>query len=281
MDKLKNKIQKYIDQLNVDEPNASTWNGIKNELQASLKNDSLKKHIVENRNDLDVEIPAARSWENIKTGREEKPVLVLRIKKRILYLSAACIVVIASLGILRYTSTVNTSPEAEVVQTNPFNNSNAGKKTNFENQKNDLVIKQSLPDKTIKATSKEKNTAVAAAMPKKKQKNSLLPPGVRQIEKDYNELITAQLKYTKSLAIYGESAGYFEQFKNDFKTLERKEKELRTSIIRNGLQENSITELAMIYQEKLTVLKKLQNEINKTSTRNKNVTDTIAAYINL
>ena len=71
MDKLKNKIQKYIDQLNVDEPNASTWNGIKNELQASLKNDSLKKHIVENRNDLDVEIPAARSWENIKTGREE------------------------------------------------------------------------------------------------------------------------------------------------------------------------------------------------------------------
>ena len=178
-------------------------------------------------------------------------------------------------------STVNTSPEAEVVQTNPFNNSNAGKKTNFENQKNDLVIKQSLPDKTIKATSKEKNTAVAAAMPKKKQKNSLLPPGVRQIEKDYNELITAQLKYTKSLAIYGESAGYFEQFKNDFKTLERKEKELRTSIIRNGLQENSITELAMIYQEKLTVLKKLQNEINKTSTRNKNVTDTIAAYINL
>lgn len=101
------------------------------------------------------------------------------------------------------------------------------------------------------------------------------------MEKDYDAIIESQLKYTRSLAIYGESSAYFAQFKNDFIMLEEQEKALRKDIAKNGLQETSIDELAMIYQQKLTVLKKLQNEINKTSSRNKNITDTIPVYINL
>ena len=67
----------------------------------------------------------------------------------------------------------------------------------------------------------------------------------------------------------------------DFKLLEIQEQELRKSIVQNGLANTSIEELTTIYQQKLTVLKKLQNEINKTSNRNKNLTDTIPSYISL
>jgi hypothetical protein len=279
MDKLKNKIQDQRDQMNVDEPNAATWNAIKNSLSGLKDGDLLKEHIAENKNRLDIEIPAPELWSGIKKSRIEKPVYVLHIKKRMVYLSAACILVILSLGIVRYIYSFKTSTKDEIVQTDTTNSNREN--TTQPGKESELTITKVLTDPGIKPTIKEKSTIVAASTRSKKQKKKLLPAGVREIEQDYNELIAAQIKYTRSLAIYGESAGYFEQFKNDFKLLEKQETELRKSIARNGLQENSITDLSMIYQEKLTVLKKLQNEIKKTSTRNKNLTDTIPAYINL
>ena len=152
---------------------------------------------------------------------------------------------------------------------------------NIELTKNQLPATRSLPEKTFKKTIKHKSIAVASSKPAKKQQRKPLPPEVLQVEKDYDELIAEQIKYTKSLALYGENVDYFQKFKNDFKTLENQEKELRKSIAQSGLKENSIDDLAMIYQQKLTVLKKLQNEINKTSNCNKNLTDTIPAYISL
>jgi hypothetical protein len=279
MDKLKNKIQQHIDQLNVDEPNIATWSRIKNNLSASAEDDLLKNYITENKIELNIETPDAQSWERIKRviaiGRQQ---YILRIKSRMLYLSAACVIVLVSTGILRHMNAGKTN-QNEVVQTNTLKNSSSGDTTNFEMRKKDLTLKQPLAatPKTIKGN------GVAITTPKsgKKQKRKSLPPAIVQIERDYDELISGQLKYTKSLAIYGESAGYFEQFKNDFKLLEKQEKELRMSIVQNGLQENSITDLAMIYQQKLTVLKKLQNEINKTSSRNKNLSDTVPVYIQL
>ena len=115
----------------------------------------------------------------------------------------------------------------------------------------------------------------------KKQIKKLLPPEVLQVQKDYDQLIAGQIAYTKSLAVYGENESYFQDFMYDFKLLEIQEQELRKSIAQNGLADNSIEELTTIYQQKLTVLKKLQNEINKTSNRNKNLTDTIPSYISL
>lgn len=147
--------------------------------------------------------------------------------------------------------------------------------------KNEVVATPSVPDSAPIHIIKKENQAIASTKRVKKQKEASLPPEVLQIEKDYDQLIARQITYTKSLAVYGESANYFQEFMNDFKTLEKQEKELRKSIAQNGLQENNIDELATIYQQKLTVLKKLQNEINKTSNRNKNLTDTIPAYINL
>jgi hypothetical protein len=51
--------------------------------------------------------------------------------------------------------------------------------------------------------------------------------------------------------------------------------------MQEGLQENSLDELALIYQQKLTILKMLQREIDKADNREWNVTDTIPKYIKL
>ncbi len=181
--------------------------------------------------------------------------------------------------------------QQKIGQTNPDNNvtkktsvkssDKANERINTEPNKNQLAATPSLSEKSLKQNSKHKNIAVASLKPAEKQKSKSLPPEVAQIQKDYDQLIAGQIAYTKSLAVYGENANYFQEFKNDFKALENQEKELRKSIAEYGLQENSIDDLAMIYQQKLTVLKKLQNEINKTSNRNKNVTDTIPTYISL
>lgn len=280
MDKLKSKIQEHIDQLNVDEPNAATWACIKNNLSETDEKDLLKKYVTENKDKLNIEAPDVKSWERISKaiaiGRQQ---YVPRIKKGMLYLSAACIIVIISLGVLRYISQRNNEHDIPYKQS-ITNNYPANDTTNAETTKKEASITPSLAGKPLGQTSDEKNTVIASTAVKK-QKTKLLPPMIVQIERDYDKLITGQIKYTKSLAIYGESAGYFQQFMNDFKALEKQEKELRTSIAENGLQENSIDDLITINQLKLTILKKLQMEINKTSNRNKNVTDTVPTYLSL
>jgi hypothetical protein len=280
MDKLKNKIQEHIDQLNVDEPTFATWAGIKNKLSESNEKDLLKSYVTENKDKLNIEAPDVESWERISKviaiGRQQ---YVLRTKKLMLYLSAACIMVIVSLGVLRYISQPNNEHDIPYKQsiTNSYPPNDT---TNVEITKKQIAVTPSLAGKPLGQTSDEKNTVIASTTVKK-QKTKLLPPMIVQIERDYEELISGQIKYTKSLAIYGESAGYFQQFMNDFKALEKQEKELRRSIAQNGLQENSIDDLITINQLKLTILKKLQIEINKTSNRNKNVTDTVPTYLSL
>jgi hypothetical protein len=282
MDNLKKRIQENIHKMNVDEPDAATWDRLKQGLSKHEEIDPLKDHISVNKNKLEIETPHAQTWEEIRGGMAAKEqVPVLRIKRLLIYLSAACIITITSLGVFRYISVVPVRPGNEVGKKSPIkNNVSANDTMDKRYDKNQITAIPSEPAESIKVI-KHKSTAVASSKSITKEKKQSLPPEVLQIQKDYDQLIAGQIAYTKSLAVYGESASYFQEFMNDFEILENREKELRKSIARDGLHDNSIDELTTIYQQKLTVLKKLQNEITKTSNRNKNLTDTIPAYISL
>lgn len=285
MDKLKNKIQENIHDMDLDQPSAQSWDKIKNSLSKNAESDLLKKHISRNKAELDIETPDAAAWEHIQesvTGQKHTPVKSFR--KVLIYISAAaCIMVIIAVSVLWNRKDNQTMPpqaETENSTKEKLNTNNASIIDSVSEQlalqKETLPIQEEEHKKAI-----PKNNIPLAANLKTAVKKTKLPPQVVQMEKDYDAIIESQLKYTRSLAIYGESSAYFAQFKNDFIMLEEQEKALRKDIAKNGLQETSIDELAMIYQQKLTVLKKLQNEINKTSSRNKNITDTIPVYINL
>jgi len=283
MDKLKNRIQENIHKMDLDDPNAATWDRIKRGLSKTAESDPLKNIIAESKNELEIETPNAESWEKISRSIAAKnPAPIQGIKRMLVYVSAACIITIISLGVFRYMHVVQIKPDNDVTKkTSAKNSDNTNDTTNTESNKNQLTAIPPLPEESLKQNIKHKNIAIASLRPAKKQSRKSLPPEVLQIQKDYDKLVAGQVNYTKHLALYGESASYFQEFRDDFKILENQEKELKKSIAQNGIRENSIDDLISIYQQKLTVLKKLQNEINKTSNRNKNLTDTIPTYLSL
>jgi hypothetical protein len=282
MDKLKNWIRENNDKMDIDVPNATVWDRLKKNLSKHSDSDQLKKYIAEKQDELQIEIPHAQSWNKISSSvKTKKPRHVYGIKRTLVYLSAACIIAIISLGIFRYVNTDRIDHDVELAKTtSPKNNVSKNDTIEIEYSKDQLIVTPVVTKQSYKPTIKHKSPAVASK-PAKKQIKKLLPPEVLQVQKDYDQLIAGQIAYTKSLAVYGENESYFQDFMYDFKLLEIEEQELRKSIAQNGLANNSIEELTTIYQQKLTVLKKLQNEISKTSNRNKNLTDTIPSYISL
>jgi hypothetical protein len=277
MDKLKMRIQEKSHEMDIDQPSVSAWENLKSQLR-STEFDTFKNHIAANSEELDIEMPQPHTWEKIGQAISRKPGRIYTIRKRLIYLSAACIIVVIGLGITRNINKGALEQEPVITAESP-------KEVipvidSISETKNEVATAARVTKPARKPTiRKERKMVAAKATPK--QPDQSLPPEVLQMQKDYEGLIARQINYTKHLAVYGESVDYFQRFMNDFKLLDKQEKELRLLIAQNGMQENSIEDLGMIYQQKLTVLKKLQNEINKTSSRNRNLTDTIPAYISL
>jgi hypothetical protein len=266
--------------MDIDQPDAAIWNHIKSWLSSEAQPDPLKKHIAVQKKELLVETPHLSAWENIKHSITAKKAAPRRsIKRTITYLSAACIALLAGFSIIRMMNSGHkeTDLKRENISSNKFSKHDTISKQSDKSNSKLVYPKADYPE----APERTKNLAASSPKQKKPVKQNPLPPEVLQMQKDYNDLIAGQIKYTKTLAVYGEGVGFFTAFMDDFKLLDEQEKELRRSVTQNGLQENSIYDLAMIYQQKLTVLKKLQNEINKTSMRNRNIKDTVPVYINL
>ena len=275
-------IREKSQEMDIDQPKADTWNHIESRLWGAQNEDSLKDRIAEHKSEFDIDIPTAESWQEIKTAILRKGEQQPGIKRILIYLSAACIITIISLGIFRLINVDAVRPNTEVVAQpetkEPIPEVEIPDTTRRDENQVQVMAKNSGIQSPAKA--KHPKSKATRKVPTKSPEN-LLPPELVKLQKDYDQLISGQIAYTKSLAVYGESVDYFQRFMNDFKLLDRQEKELRLLIAENGMQETSIEDLGMIYQQKLTVLKKLQNEINKTSSRNNNLNDTIPAYINL
>ena len=279
MDKLKQHIQSNRGELDTDLPKPEMWNRIKQELTPAVDVDSLKNHIAQNANDLEIDVPPSDTWSSIQhTIHAKRTARVVRIRKAFAYCAAACILALLCVGALL---SVNHSAK----------DSNSGT-VKIRSNVSDPAVAYALPETkqpeeiTPQRTKRSKqalvqSTVKVAPHETAKEKQPSLSQQFLKVENGYDELITSQVKYTQSLALYGESPSYFEGFINDFKALDEHEKQLRKSIMLKGMQDEGINELAMIYQQKLTVLKKLQIEINKISNRNKGITDTLPAYIRL
>lgn len=292
MDKLKQYIQENLEKLDADSPKEGLWDTISNHL-APENNDLLKDHISRYSPDLDIETPSVAAWDRIEDALSRKPARVVSIRKTWLY-AAACCLVLMGIGIAFY---VNKNDQDLVQRPGmPINTGN--KPATGDTQKRDIAAtpqdKKRANEESIDTITKDiatlsspKGATLSKRIQKRndlrqavKTKSNQLPAEVLQIQTGYNDLIAGQVSYIQHLPIYGENVRYFESFVNDFKRLDIQEKELRRTIAQKGLQENGLDELAMIYQEKLMILRRLQTEINKTS-RSRNETDTIPAFIRL
>jgi hypothetical protein len=281
MDKLKQHIQNNLNGLEIDNPASETWDSIRKELTgAGDEEDMLKAHIQQHAIELEIESPGMPAWDKIeKKIADSEPAKRTNIKRIFSYAAAACVLALIGLVIQQYIDKPVEQDHTTGIVKLPAQNENPVSKKESSDATTKIIANVPVSVKSPVVTAAR--TAVKSSKARKKAEKGRLPAEILQIQADYNNLIASQVNYIQTMAIYGENTGYFEGFVTDFKELDKQEKELRKIIMQEGLQENSITELAMIYQQKLMVLKKLQTEIDKTSNRSKQLTDTIPGYIKL
>ena len=87
------------------------------------------------------------------------------------------------------------------------------------------------------------------------------------MENSFNQIINLQRVKVSGTPMFAETAEYFNDFKIQIRQMEKDEKVIKSDISKNGMRDELLEQLINLYQQKLTVLKKLQVEMNKTNNR--------------
>lgn len=110
---------------------------------------------------------------------------------------------------------------------------------------------------------KEKNNTKVRKIKKTKQPLS----ETEQMDMGFQAVINAQLRTIRTTPFYAESPDYFSYFKKEYSILEKDENTLKMEAKNNGMNEQYLSQLIDIYQGKLSLLKRLQAEIQKMNNR--------------
>ena len=110
----------------------------------------------------------------------------------------------------------------------------------------------------------EKTQEVKAAMTQEEEATVNM---LASVDHSFAALISLQKDKVNHTPVFAENPAYFNDFYAQLKQMDQDERLVRKKIAENGLTEELLTQLININQLKLTVLKKLQIEINKTNSR--------------
>ena len=248
--------------------------------------DKFKQYLQENSSKLDLEEPGERVWKNIRKQKvEAKPVITMFAVLR--YAAAACILVLAGIGIWHLTGHQSNTPVAIVKEIKDSLKSNktttldkdsvtAPQNIASANVDDQMKVNNSIPADKLKTT--ESNTHKA-----NKEKNNKTPEmgELRYVENNFMQVINIERQKINSSPLYAESPAYFNDFKNRMMQMDNDEKLLRSDIRKHGPDSELIDQLINIYQQKLNLLKQLQTEMNKMNSRykqNKPASDSLATY---
>lgn len=242
--------------------------------------DELKKHLQQSAKDMDVDAPADAVWQRIQTTKAAKkkiPVRLLIFRVA----AAACIVAIAFFGIQNFftadTKIVTPAAIAKTADTNAQKNIAAtpaiiNATTDTTEQ---APVAKASSIQTIKSNSK-KNT----------QRNLSQPEQLlASFENNYAKLVALQLNTIRSTPVYNETEDYFDGLKTQFRQAEADESNIKNTIKKQGLTDELLEQMIAIYQQKINLLKTLQNQItliNKKVKENHTTTDSLkTSFINI
>ncbi|GAB2813804.1 hypothetical protein [Ferruginibacter profundus] len=235
--------------------------------------DEFKKYLQEHKDELDVDAPSAGLLQRIQTQTTAKkkaalyPVL-LRIS------AAACILVLIGFGIKRM---LNTGDTGERIVTAPAT----------PTQKTPGVLPAAIDTVTNRHIAEEKNNTASLSPEKNTAAKKISEPYrlMQSFEYNYTQLVKLQLKNIRQTPVYGETPDYFNDFKQTLKQIDTDEAIIKKNIRSNGLSDVLLEQLINVYQEKINVLKNLQQEMNKINNKVKEnhlPTDTLTShYINI
>jgi len=112
---------------------------------------------------------------------------------------------------------------------------------------------------------KQKTEKNLAGNNKKPEKSTPIDPYelLNSFEHNYSQLAKLQLRAIRNTPVLRETQNYFSDFKKTLKQMDLDESAIRKNIKENGLSNVLLEQLINIYQEKIALLKTLQNEINE------------------
>ena len=222
--------------------------------------DEFKKYLREHKANMDFDEPSDKLWNHIRKQQRSKNFFIIR------YMAAACLLIFIISTIYIFTNNYKKTSLiiAQVVKTNSKRNTDTLKFIQNEpaavTKKEIVVAKITPPVNTAKRNIR--NIKI-----KPKFDSSIKEPSVAEsfgeMQKTFAIIINMQLNKIKSTPLYTEDVNYFSVFKKEFQDLNIEEQGVKQELIQNGLNDIQIEKLINVYQQKIILLKRLQNEITK------------------
>ncbi|WP_026750436.1 hypothetical protein [Sediminibacterium sp. C3] len=256
--------------------------------------DELKKYLKENRSALDLDEPGPQGWEKVQARlQQERPAAkVVPIKKYFQWSVAACVFVLAGIGLWSLLETKPEKLQQQVLRTPnesvPNKNAMVGVENKSESPANVATEKDGLKsDRNIVNTANHSSNGINKPLANKQNNSGSqglskdVLASLASVENGFTQVINLQRGKISTTPMYAESAAYFNEFKMQIQQIEADERQLKKEISKKGLTANQLDQLIDLYQYKLTVLKQLQLEMNKTNNRfkqNRGPVDSTRAY---
>lgn len=210
----------------------------------------LKKYLQQHQEEMDFDDPGPLVWEKITAKPEKKQ--PGKLVKFVVRFAAAAVVLVMFITGMKFLSKERISEKIQPIAT-----------------------KENIPAKNIPDTStpsvveiKERvNPVKDLAAVKEKKKPDERYALMNSFKDSYGQLVNYQLQSIRTTPVYAENPAYFDDFKTRLHQMDMDEISIRKSIRKNGISNTLIEQLINVYQQKLDVLKSLQQEINKMNTR--------------
>lgn len=240
--------------------------------------------------ELDMDVPRERVWQAI--SQDLQPV---KRNATLLYMKwaiAACIIGLAGFGLYKLQDNNKlqvasyqvpaTSKKLPVIENQQLATSNQQLASNDKQQ----VTSNLKPEASNQQLASNNPNAKHQNLKPKTQNNS--QPVItnnqlvlQQVENTFTQVINLQRAKVNTTPLNAENPSYFNDFTIEMKRMERDELGIKKDISKSGLTDELLDQLINIYQQKLNMLKQLQNEIHKTNNRfkqNRIPSDTTKTY---
>jgi hypothetical protein len=226
--------------------------------------DDFKKHLKQHSDDLDVDIPRDKVWLGI--NKELNPAKPLAALVYIKWAVAACVIALAGFGGYVLLNKPVTSYQLPVAsnknQTIDSKQKLQEEPTRLQPNTNEQLVAS---NKIIKLTNSPKQKINQPVTSNQQPVTNI--SALEQVEHSFTQVINLQKAKVNTTPLIAENPGYFNDFAIEMKRMERDEQSIKKDIKKNGLTDELLDQLINIYQQKLNMLKQLQNEIHKTNNR--------------
>ncbi|MFT4202416.1 MAG: hypothetical protein QM610_00760 [Chitinophagaceae bacterium] len=221
--------------------------------------DNFKKYIQENRQELDIEKPDARLWAQMQQYLPAEP------SKKIVPIyrwiaAAACIVLVFVSGYFLLQKNKPQDIPTFVKKDAPI--IDIPKTAILDSSKNITEQITAMPPKVQTETLASSNKT--EKIQKKKEKRIAPQYVIEDVEiGNFAQIIAYQRQYINTLPIYGANTNDFKDFQQQLNQMDTDEKSVRNDIKKHGINSSQIELLINIYQQKINLLKQLNQEINR------------------